>query len=131
MGVHMGVDKIMCSVCECDVEQALVCVHVCGVTGGEMKEHESTTVYNTFHNVFAIEWKDGPAQPPRLAIATRPTIQQNGMKRCDTKDAVTHHIAYNSFIPILLPILMPAASTSSKSRARTHLYMYVQVARPF
>ncbi len=53
----------MCSVC--DVAQALVCVHVCGVIGGEMKEHESTTVYNTFHNVYAIEWKDGPAQPPR------------------------------------------------------------------
>jgi len=67
MGVHMGVDKIMCSVCECDVAQALVCVHVCGVIDGEMKEHESTTVYNTFHNVYAIEWKDGPAQPPRLA----------------------------------------------------------------
>ena len=64
--MHMGVDKIMCSVCECDVAQALVCVHVCGVIGGEMKEYKSTTVYNKFHNVFAIEWKDGPAQPPRL-----------------------------------------------------------------
>ena len=33
----MGVDKIMCNVCECDVAQALVCVHVCGVIDGEMK----------------------------------------------------------------------------------------------
>ena len=56
----------MCIVCECDVAQALECVHLCGVIGGEMKEHESTTVYNTFHNVYAIEWNDGPVQPPRL-----------------------------------------------------------------
>ena len=27
----MGVHKIWCSVYECDVAQALVCVHVCGV----------------------------------------------------------------------------------------------------
>ena len=43
--------NIMCSICECDVAQAIVCVHVCGVMDGEMKENPSTTVYNTFHNV--------------------------------------------------------------------------------
>ena len=34
--------------CDCDAVQALVWVHVCGVIGGEMKEHKSTTVYNAF-----------------------------------------------------------------------------------
>ena len=35
-GIHMGVHKTLCSVCVCDIAQALVCVLVCGVIGGGM-----------------------------------------------------------------------------------------------